>query len=867
MSDGHAQASSTSSSGSKPPTVSAPEGAAPGAAPGASGALGLAEGGGPLRWKELWQVPTLLLALTLVGGGVFYFISLPRDNDFAGALDQVDELLADGQTEAAKTLLYDTIGPRLDSATPLEQARFQATTGDWLASARASIGSSAAENDAQIIEQYEKAELGGFEFDRERLLRWAAALVRIGRSEEAMEKVKLVGAEGDDLDALRAQIRRLVMERAWEQATKDERPDWEALLAGLGPFRADASTTVADEAWAAARQAEARLALDRPREAADRLLLDLRRIESSPELNRGIVPPETYAELTSLLGRAYAALGEPDLAKETLERAVSLSADTSIAKGEAILLLGQLALQRGDLEESEQRFGAVLADYEGESCATPALLGRAETSAARGDHAEALEDYRRVREAVNTKATRRVTAQEVIGSLADRHDALLVAGELERALDYARMAVDFVPGTVPTSDLILRIATTSRALADQLSQGDDALDPEYRARAARLLRTAGENFLRHAAHEQTVVENPDGWTESTWLAADCYERAGWSEDALRIFRQFVEARPAGDLRRAEGLWRIASIQHAEGSVSEASTEYARLIEEYPDSPLSSRATVPLARCLEAIGRRGDAIARLEQTIDGRTGLKPEAPEYRDAMLELARLVIAEGDLATASGLLDESLRRYPDDANVPETRFQLGECRRGLAREAARQLADGSLSPSQRDSIDAQRVADLEAARSEFEKVVAALDPRTAGNGAGRDESKLNALERDALRLAHLYRADCLFDLGRYQEAIDLYEIAERRYSDSAVSMVALIQIVNAWHELGELDRAATAHRRAEIRLTQLPDAAFLEQGSIFSRDAWERWLKNAPPGARLASGDVERTTAGEGSLDRERSE
>lgn len=864
MSDGPTSTSAPPSGGSKPPTVTAPEAARGTGTRGAAGTstLGI-DGNGPLRWRELWQVPTLIVALTLVGGGVFYILNLPRENDFGGALDQVDALLADGKTEPAKKILYDTIAPKLDAASPLEQARFEATTADWLAAARSEIGSGAAENDKQIVERYEKAEKAGYELDRERLLRWAAALVRVGRSEEAMQKVSLVGAEGDDLDALRAHVRRMVMEQAWAQATKDEKPDWEALLAGLGPFRADASTTIADEAWAAARQAEARLALDRPREAADRLLLDLRRIESAPEVNRGVVPPETYAELTSLLGRAYAALGEPEVAKETLERAVSLSEDKSIAKGEANLLLGQLALQRGDLDDAEQRFESVLADYPGEACYVPALLGRAETSAARGDHAEALEAYRTVRDAVNTKATRRVTAQETIGSLADRHDALLVAGELERALDYAKLAVDFKPGMAPTADLILRIATTSRALADQLSQGADAHDPEYRARAARLLRTAGENFLRHAAHEQTVVESPEGWTESTWLAADCYERAGWTEDALQIFRQFVDSRPAGDLRRAEAIYRIACLLHAEGNVSEAAGEYSRLIEEFPESPLAARSTVPLARCLEATGRRSDAIARLRQTIEGRTGLKPEAPEYRDAMLELARLVIADGDLSSAAALLDEALRRYPDDPTVPETRFQLGECRRGLSRDAARQLADGSLSPSQRDSIDTQRISDLEAARAEFERVVASLDPRTTGNGAGRDESKLDPLERDALRLAHLYRADCLFDLGRYQEAIDLYEIAERRYSDSAVSMVALIQIVNAWHELGDADRAATAHRRAEIRLTQLPDSAFLEQGSIFSRDAWERWLRNAPPGAKLAAGTPSRA----GASDRETSE
>lgn len=855
MSDGPTTASTPSPAGSSPPKVSQPES---GAAPEAGGAgAGIVDSSAPLRWRELWQVPTLFLALGLVGGGVFYILNLPRDNDFAGALDQVDSLIVGGDVETAKTLLYDSIAPKLDSATPLEQARFEATTADWLAAARSGVGSAAAENDTQIAEHYQKADHEGYELGREQLLRWASALVRIGRTEEAMEKVSRVGAEGDDLDNLRGRVRRMVMERAWEQATKDDHPDWEAILTGLGPFRADPATSLSDEAWAAARQAEARLALDRPREAADRLLLDLRRIESAPEVNRGEVPAETYAELTSLLGRAYAAIGEPELARDTLERALALSDAKSVAKGEAILLLGQLALQRGDLDDAEQRFETVLAEFQGEACAVPARLGRAETRAARWEHAEALDDYNAVREAINSKATRRVTAQEVIGSLADRHDALLVAGELERALDYARLAVDFTPGLPASADLVQRIATTSRALADKLTEGSDAHDPEYQARAARLLRTAGEYFLRHASHAETVLESPEDWLESTWMAADCYERAGWAEDALRIFRQFIESRPPGDLRRSEAFFRVASLLHAEGQLAEAGAEYVRLIEEFPDSPLAARSTVPLARCLDATGRRSDAIARLQQTLDGRTGLKPEAPEYRDALLELARLVINEGDLAEAANLLDEALRRYPDDASVPETRFQLGECRRGLAREAARQLADGSLSPSQRSSIDGQRVTDLEAARSEFEKVVHALDPRTTGNGAGRDESKLDPLERDALRLAHLYRADCLFDLGRYQEAIDLYEIAERRYSDSAVSMVALIQIVNAWHELGDLDRAATAHRRAEIRLTQLPDNAFLESGSIFSRDAWERWLRNAPPGARLAA-NAPRADAGE---------
>jgi tetratricopeptide (TPR) repeat protein len=458
----------------------------------------------------------------------------------------------------------------------------------------------------------------------------------------------------------------------------------------------------------------------------------------------------------------------------------------------------------------------------------------------RGDHGDALEDYRQLRVQINSGLTKRVLPTDVVGSLVDRHDALLVAGDMERALDYIRLAGEFAPGRAPSADVLLRMATTARALADAtLSNGGDR-DPEYRTRAARLLKSAGDWFTANAEHPDTNRESAEGWADAMLLAGDCYERAGRTPEALRAFRQFVEGRPEGDLRRAEAIFRVATLLHAEGALDEAAGEYARVVEAFPGSPLAGRATVPLARCLEATGRRADAIARLGEVVDGNAGLKPDAAEYREALLELARLIGDEGDLVRASSLYDEALRRFPQDRRVPQMRFHLGECRRGLARQASQSLAESALAPSQRAAIDTERRGHLEAARSEFEQVVAALD--------GRPAESLDPLERDALRLATLYRADCLFDLGRLREAIELYEIAERRYASEAVSMVALIQIVNAWHALGDAERAATSERRAEIRLTQLPDSAFLDSGSIFSRDAWERWLRSSPPGPQAVA-------------------
>lgn len=819
----------------KPPPSTPPEGGEPSPAPAPSDAGGPA----PLRWRDLWPIPALLVATGLLAYGVVQVVRMPRDHDFPGALDQVDGLVERGLLEEARVILFDRLAPKLEEASALDKARFDAVAADWISEARTAAGFGAVENDRQIAERYGRAEAAGLEISRERMLRWATALVQLGRTDEALALVARLGATDDEDDALRLRIRRMVMERAWSEATRAERIDWEAILVALGAFRADPRLPAEDEAWAAARQAEARIALERHRDAADRLLLDLRRLEAAAANGRPAASSDAFAELSGLLGRAYAALGEPDLARDALERAVALSTAKSLARGEALVLLGQLALEHGEGDEAEQRFESVLADYQGTPLHPLALFGRAETAAARGDHDAARADFRDLRGAMSAGAARRVRGEDAVGSLLDRHDALLVAGELAEALEYARLAADFLPGRATRPDILLRLGTTARSLAARLAESIDAAEPEVVARRARLLKSAGDWFLAHSAHPDAVRESAEGWADSLWLAADSYEAAGWRVDAIEAFRQFVEARPTADLRRADAMFRIAAMLHAEGDFAEAAAQYARLIDEFPESPAAARATVPLARCLEATDRRTDAIARLRHVVEGSAGLRPDSAEYRGALLELGRLTVAAGDLPRAAVLLDEALRRYPDDERAAEVRFELGECRRGLAREAARRLADGALSSSQRTAIDEQRRRDLESARGDFDAVIAALD--------ARDQATLDPLERDALRMAYLYRADCLFDLGRYREAIDFYEIAERRYADNAVSMVALIQIVNAWHELGEAERAATAERRAEIRLAQLSDDAFLAGDSILSRESWERWLRHRPPGPRMA--------------------
>ena len=110
-------------------------------------------------------------------------------------------------------------------------------------------------------------------------------------------------------------------------------------------------------------------------------------------------------------------------------------------------------------------------------------------------------------------------------------------------------------------------------------------------------------------------------------------------------------------------------------------------------------------------------------------------------------------------------------------------------------------------------------------------------------DRRLRTDEVQNQRYAYLYRADCAFDLGDYEAAIDLYGVAARRYHNHYASMTALIQIVACHHALGQMDKARVAHARALMRLRQLPEEAFQEPDALFDRDAWRRWLETTPAG------------------------
>ena len=93
-------------------------------------------------------------------------------------------------------------------------------------------------------------------------------------------------------------------------------------------------------------------------------------------------------------------------------------------------------------------------------------------------------------------------------------------------------------------------------------------------------------------------------------------------------------------------------------------------------------------------------------------------------------------------------------------------------------------------------------------------------------------------KLSYFYRADCMYDLGNYEEAIKLYDSAAFSYQDDPSSVSAYVQIVNAYFALGKPEEAKAANNRAKWMLQHMPAEVFQDGTFSMPKKYWDQWLQ-----------------------------
>ncbi|HTL28651.1 MAG TPA: tetratricopeptide repeat protein, partial [Tepidisphaeraceae bacterium] len=390
----------------------------------------------------------------------------------------------------------------------------------------------------------------------------------------------------------------------------------------------------------------------------------------------------------------------------------------------------------------------------------------------------------------------------------------------------------------PPAAFFARLANVYEKRGDQLDKSmADASPADKVKRQAQIrdLRThAGDAYVAYS--RALTLTDDKGYGDAMWKGIDLYEKAGNAQCVISALELFVAERPDDSLA-PDALLRLGRAYQAAGLFEKAIASYQRNQFRYPNSLAASKSAVPLAQAYIAQGpdAYGKAEKVLHSVIDNNPLLTPESEEFRQALFELGQLYYRTNRFEEAVAKLEEFTQRYPTDDRLGQLLFLMGDSYRKSAGALDAKLASATASAD-----DASKVAvdpqEAQGARRDRLTKAKSLYDRVVELYKGKQPTR--EVDQLYLKLSHFYRADCLYDLGKYAEAIQLYDAAAFRYQEDPSALAAYVQIVNAYCALGKIEEAKTANERAKWLLRRIPPESFANGTFSMPKNYWEQWLK-----------------------------
>jgi tetratricopeptide (TPR) repeat protein len=787
-------------------------------------------------WKSSWQLPALIGSILLLAGGAATAVLTAPKPDLGRMLEQASALVESEKYEEALDGLNTRLRPYLSRRmlSQEQEGLYHLLRGRavYLGQQRAGIDLGA--NAETVIGEFKYAKEAGAELTARDTFFVADAWVSVGQYGRALELA-------ETLPEKEREGRARILKRVVERQLKDPQQSGESALKLLADFLKDQELPAADRAWALARQAELLLRRGMAESAISKL------VQTMPALVE-TAGPEGLGELHLLLGRAYLEAGSPADAAKQLERSVNLLLPTDERWARASVLLGRVdEMVRSPEEgraEARQRYEEVAEKFVGSPARLAALFALAELHGTTPDpqavdasvaaYAELVKEFAGGREIAEP------TRDQVGASLLARATARAAQGDHAGALRFCELAEQLHTRDRVQPDVLATAALSHRAIAEQmLGSGAEGrlvelarLDPATREQARLHMLGAGSCFKRHA--DRVGIADNDAYGRSLWMAADSFDLAGEPEQAVNLFGDYVKYFP-GDARRAEALHRLGQSYQARGDYALAAEQYRVLLTGAEQAggnigPYGDLSAVPLAQCMLMDGEGGndaEAEALLWQVVQGKHG-GVGTRQYRDALVEIASLEARRGSYASAIQSLEEAVARYPEDPQIASMLYNLAAAYRQDARAISKSLQE-ALPDSRKEVLERTRTERLKKAQELFDRAAAALD--------ARDPRRLSSLEKLQLRNAAFFSGDCSFELRDFEQAIRRYDAARERYPEDPASLVAMVQIVNAYVEMGDLTRAATANERAKLFHKSLPASVWADPSLPMNNDDWKKWL------------------------------
>jgi tetratricopeptide (TPR) repeat protein len=422
------------------------------------------------------------------------------------------------------------------------------------------------------------------------------------------------------------------------------------------------------------------------------------------------------------------------------------------------------------------------------------------------------------------------------------------------AVELAEAATALVP--VPQT-LIWRAEVERNWAADLLAQRTGRSREEQES-----LHSQARMHWREAAardHELAVARIATrNYPTDLLRSATTYLQGHGYQQAEQVFREFLQQQTREG--QPEALVGLGQALLAQGKLDEALSTLSQVISLFDKHPATYQARLLSAAAYQERGELAAARELLNANLFG-SALTPQSSEWRDSLFALGKVQFREGmehearsrdippqetedkrlaeslrELEIAAGHFEEAIKtlseatqRFPDGSQSVSASYDIAEAYRHAAKWPRQRLQIITID-STRQSLHRQLQGDLNSAVLEYTRLIERL--------SDDQESSRAAIDLKILRNCYFNRADALFDLGRYEEAVQAYSAATNRYQHEPEALEAYVQIANCYRRLQRYSEARGTLEQARVVLERIRNDADFAKTTRFDRAQWVQLLE-----------------------------
>jgi TolA-binding protein len=170
--------------------------------------------------------------------------------------------------------------------------------------------------------------------------------------------------------------------------------------------------------------------------------------------------------------------------------------------------------------------------------------------------------------------------------------------------------------------------------------------------------------------------------------------------------------------------------------------------------------------------------------------------------------------------------RDPSSPETIEAGYLIADAHRNSAKLPLRRLSSVTIETT-RNQLNSEIQRELTAAETRYRHLQQQLDAR-------QDNGPLSPREQQILRNCYFARADVLYDLEDFEEAIQAYATATNRYQHEPEALEAYVQIASCQRLLNRKAEARGTLEQAKVVLQRIPADADFASTTRYSRDEWQ---------------------------------